>query len=198
MGFIAGSVRLQAQGAGKYRQQATAEWGIAGNINGGWLMAAAAKAAIAELPHAEPLAVSGQYMAPVTPGEIQLEVTPLSQGRSNSVATVKVSQQGRLACFFLVTATDFDFVKGASFEHREPLILAPWQDCSPMQSEQAPGVNRIVNLRFPPDQRWWTENRAAETAICAGADMKTAPGWMRWICCSWWMQCRRRCFPCWA
>lgn len=155
MGVFADSSQLRALGEGKYRGEVSDVWSVSGNINGGWLMSAAARAAVAELPHGDPLTVSGQYTAPVREGELLFVVSKLNEGRSNSLATVQVLQDDRLACFFTVTATDFIHVKGASFQHLSPPVLPPWQDCVPQPSDSAPSIQQRVAMRYPENMRWW-------------------------------------------
>lgn len=68
---------------------------VGGRTNGGYLLALAARAAIAQVEagggvHLEPLAVSGAFVTSAPAGPVQVDVEPLRTGRGSSVLRARV------------------------------------------------------------------------------------------------------------
>ena len=144
---------------GKWRIEAPAEWSITGNTNGGWIMAVATRSALEALPHGDPAVVSGFYTSPVAAGDIEVDTAVLSVGRGTSFATAEVRQDDRLCGHFGIAATDFEHLKGDSFETRRPPELPAWDDCIAIPRENSPGMETRVSQRFNPEQDWWNPDR---------------------------------------
>lgn len=74
-------------------------WRIGNGVNGGVLMALAARAMQlrldAEGAHGDPLAFSGYFLTPAVPGPLELTTEVLRVGRTMSTAQVSVRQPGR-------------------------------------------------------------------------------------------------------
>ena len=82
-------------GPGSWKATVDEGWTIGDRPNGGYLLALATRAALGEVDHPHPLAVSAQFLAPPAAGPAELEVVPLRAGRSLSTARVTLSQDGR-------------------------------------------------------------------------------------------------------
>ncbi|HEV7203155.1 MAG TPA: thioesterase family protein [Jatrophihabitans sp.] len=84
------------------------EWTIGGRPNGGYLLAALARAAVAVAPHADVIAASAHYLHSPGPGAVQLEAEVLRAGRSASQVRARMSQDGTpcVETLFLVGALD--------------------------------------------------------------------------------------------
>lgn len=55
-------------------------WDVGGSVlNGGYLLAVMARAAVLDSPHPHPVAVSASYLRPTGPGPVTLAVTPVEQ-----------------------------------------------------------------------------------------------------------------------
>ena len=145
----------------QYRTLAGENWAIAGNINGGWSMTVAARAAVTSLPHSDPIGVTGSYMAPVVAGEILLKVRQLSASRGTSFAQVELLQQDRLCCHFTVAASDLARMNGGTFEERTPPELPPWDECTPVARAFPSDTGFPVSMRYPPDQPTWLKDGVA-------------------------------------
>lgn len=68
---------------------------VGGRTNGGYLLALAAQAAIAQVEadggaHVEPLAVAGTFVASAPAGPVRVDVEPLREGRGSSVLRARV------------------------------------------------------------------------------------------------------------
>jgi acyl-CoA thioesterase len=95
-------------GPGSWTATVDKGWTIGDRPNGGYLLALATRAALAELDHPHPLTVSGQFLAPPATGPAELEVAPLRAGRSLSTARVTLAQDGRPLLEALVGAGQLD------------------------------------------------------------------------------------------
>jgi Thioesterase-like superfamily len=80
---------------GNRRYEATldGEWSIGGKLNGGYLLAVAARAALAEAGegHDHPLAATAAFAAPAPAGPALVTVEPLRLGRGTSVLRARLS-----------------------------------------------------------------------------------------------------------
>ena len=105
-------------------------WDIGGNANGGYVLALGANAlrAVAERP--DPVTVTGHYLAPVTPGPVEIPTEVVKTGKRLSVVSGSIRREGRelirlLGAFGDVAAQehDFEWVDGA------PPELPPLEQC---------------------------------------------------------------------
>jgi len=87
------ATRIAPLGAGRYDATLDERWSIGGKLNGGYLLAVAARAALAEAGpgHEHPLATTGAFWAPATAGPALVTVEPLRLGRGTSVLRARLS-----------------------------------------------------------------------------------------------------------
>ncbi len=80
-------------GDGRYEAFLDEQWSIAGKLNGGYLLAVAARAALAEAGegHEHPLATTAAFAAPAPAGPALVVVEPLRLGRGTSVLRARLS-----------------------------------------------------------------------------------------------------------
>jgi acyl-coenzyme A thioesterase PaaI-like protein len=86
------ATEVKPAGGGRYAAVLDEEWSIAGKLNGGYLLAVAARAALAEAGegHAHPLAATAAFAAPAPPGPVLVVVEPLRLGRGTSVLRARL------------------------------------------------------------------------------------------------------------
>lgn len=89
-------------------------WGIHGVPNGGYVLAIAARALSAALPHKDPLTITAYYIAQTSPGPVQCEVEVLRTGGTTSHGIVRMLQQGELKAHFVAVYSELDQLKGES------------------------------------------------------------------------------------
>ncbi|MDI5962784.1 thioesterase family protein, partial [Streptantibioticus silvisoli] len=150
----------------------SAGWTIIRAVNGGYLLAVAARALAATLPHPDPVAVSAHYLTPTEPGPAVLRAEPVRTGRTLSTGTVRLLQPGadgteierlRVTATFGDLAALPDDVRTTA----TPPLLPPRDRCP--GSRDAPGVDRIVpgsteildrlDLRLDPATAGWALGR---------------------------------------
>jgi acyl-CoA thioesterase len=126
-------------GPGSWKATIDEGWTIGDRPNGGYLLALAARAALGEVDHPHPLAVSGQFLAPPAVGPAELEVVPLRAGRSLSTARVTLAQDGRPLLEALVGAGRLDADRAPEWQRAGgPPELPPVDECLRGQPD-APG-----------------------------------------------------------
>jgi len=85
--------------SGTWDASVSPTFSVGGRTNGGYLLALAAQAAIAQIEvdggaHVEPLAVAGTFVASAPAGPVHVDVEPLREGRGSSVLRARVRGVG--------------------------------------------------------------------------------------------------------
>jgi len=163
---------VTAAGDGAWSATVDPGWTIGGRPNGGYLLALAARAALAppepagagEAIHPDPLAVSGHFLAPPSPGPAELLVAPLRTGRSVSTLRVSLAQDGRRCLETLVTAGRLDGAE-PTWQASGPPDLPPPEACVRGRSELPGGVRVAImdrlDVRLDPATSGWAVGRPA-------------------------------------
>jgi acyl-Coa thioesterase superfamily protein/acyl-CoA thioesterase superfamily protein len=132
-----------------------------GILNGGYLLAVVARAALAESPHPHPVAVSASFLRATGPGPVALAVTPGPAGRTLAHATVVLVGQDGPSLSAQVTT--------ASLSDEAPLYSAsPPPEATPVQRCLSPaddgtlvhplpevGLRTRVLTRLDPETAGW-------------------------------------------
>ncbi|MBF2755484.1 MAG: thioesterase family protein [Gammaproteobacteria bacterium AqS3] len=161
-GLFSRATELESVGPDHFRAPVEDGWAIHGNLNGGFLMALAVKAALAgNADHPDPLAVSGHYTGPVVKGEVDMHRRLLAGSRSTSVYSVRLEQSGNLCCFFTVTGTNLDMARGMDLELRTPPALPDIESCRAAQAPDRPvPLEGRLDIQYPPGSCWWEGENA--------------------------------------
>ena len=87
------ATRVTRAEQGRYDASLDEQWSIGGRLNGGYLLALVARAALAEAGpgHEHPLAVSVAFASAAPPGPAVITVEPLRLGRGTSVLRARLS-----------------------------------------------------------------------------------------------------------
>jgi acyl-CoA thioesterase len=160
-----------ADGQG-YGATVDAGWTIGGRPNGGYLMALATRAALAEAGRPDPLAVSAHYLSPPVPGPVGVAVTLLRAGRSVSVLRATLGQ-GDAACLeLLVSAGQLDGAAEPVWNAGGPPELPPPDECPRGRSEMPNGVRVPIldhlDVRLDPGTSGWALGKPAGRAEMRG------------------------------
>ncbi len=163
-------------------------WDIAGNANGGYLLAIAGRALQAATGRADPVSVTGHYLAPGRTGPVRIETTVHKRGRAFSTATATVVGADRtllvaLGAFGeLGDATDTDTGatgagatgNAASAAPRRVDALPPelpaLEECvavHPTETFPPPFMGRI-ELRAHPDDAGFVDGRRSGEPLMRG------------------------------
>ena len=104
----------------------TDKWNINKVPNGGYLLAIAARILKEELPHKDPLTITGHYLHRTEHGSIDCHTEVLNTGKTFSTGVVKFMQKGVERIHFTATYTDFSLHRGPShYEKKAPELPSP-------------------------------------------------------------------------
>jgi hypothetical protein len=139
-----------------------AGWEVGGGVlNGGYLLAVVARAALADSPHAHPVALSGSYLRAPSAGTATLSVTPGPAGRTLAHGLVTLADAAGPA--LLVQATTATLTDAVP--EREPSMpdVPPVERCVSLAEHAAlappgldvPGLVRRIETRLDPATAGW-------------------------------------------
>jgi hypothetical protein len=147
-------------------------WDVGGGIlNGGYLLAVAARAAVLDSPHPHPVALSASYLRATGPGPATIAVTPGSAGRTLAHSSLVLA--GPAGPTLAVQATT------ATLGTDPPLYSSPRPDVAPVEEcltaeagghlggvpVPAVGLRHRVETRLEPATAGWAVGRPAEEPV---------------------------------
>lgn len=94
---------VRRTGTGRYAADADPEWTVGGKPNGGYLVAIATRAVLAEAPHPHALASSTHFCRSPQPGPLTVDVEVLRAGRGTGQVHARTNQDGRVCADTVVT-----------------------------------------------------------------------------------------------
>ena len=86
-GPFATATAVQPAAAGEWAASIHPGWDIAGNANGGYLLAVAARALADATGHPDPVTVTAHYLSPGRPGSVRIAAQVLKEGRRFATGT---------------------------------------------------------------------------------------------------------------
>lgn len=159
-------------GDGRYAATVPPGWDIMGNVNGGYLMATAARAAADAVGRPDPVTVTAHFMRPTGAADVTIETEVLRTGRRFAVARSTMHAEQALMAV-LGTYGDLE-----ASEHVERLDstapdLPPPEECFPMAPTESfpPPFMGQVEIRLDPADSVFT------TGVPSGRP--SVQGWFR-------------------
>lgn len=153
-GQLAAATRVEAVGEGSYRGVVPPGWDIAGNTNGGYLLALATCAVLERTGRPDPVTVTAHYLAPGRPGPVQIRTEEVRSGRRFATATAALHDADRELLRVLATVGDLAAAgDGPERVETGPPDLPDPADCvalEPTDTFPPPFMGR-VELRLHPD-----------------------------------------------
>lgn len=149
-------------------------WNVAGVPIGGYVMAIAARALAAALPHSHPLTVTARFLRKTSPGRVGIATDVLHVGRRHSTGQARVLQDGDERVRVLATFADPVGAGGASLiVARPPRLPDPDELVSSVGQAGLPPVVQRFDHRFTP----------ASLAFVLGerTDDPVVEGWTRFV-----------------
>jgi acyl-CoA thioesterase len=147
-------------------------WDIGGNANGGYLLALATSHMRAVSGRPDPISVSAQYLAPGSPGPVQVDATVVKAGKRFTIVRATMHRDGKpilevLGSFGDVTANAGGFVHDSLV----PVAIPPIEECvrrAPSQSGvEVPMMDRL-DLRLRPSDVGFASGTPSGQAEVAG------------------------------
>ncbi len=156
------ATELSDAGPGRFSAHVDPQWSVAGRTNGGYLLALLGRAAaVVSPPHV--LAASATYLSPVPPGEVELVVEVLREGRSTSVLRVGLrTPDGQPRVEALVTCGRLAASAEPFHDGVEPAALPAIADCTrlpPRTADFEVPLMGVVAVHLDPDTLGWAQGR---------------------------------------
>ena len=127
-------------GDGTYSAAVLPGWDIAGNANGGYLLAVAARALINATGRPDPVTVTGHFLAPGTPGPVNIATDVIKVGKRFATGRATLHAVDRPLLTTLGTFGDLGEDHGALLVDGSPPDLPPVDEC----------VHIVATDTFPP------------------------------------------------
>ena len=145
-------------------------WDIAGNANGGYLLAIVARALGNATGRVEPISVTGHFLSPGRPGPVTISTEIVKNGRQLTTGTALLRDQNRpllavVGAFGTPTRTG-----GPRLMRRAAPALPPPQDCVPVVATDTfpPPFMSHVDIRLHPQDAGFANDRRTGVPLIRG------------------------------
>lgn len=149
-------------------------WDITGRANGGYLMAIAARAAIAASERSDPVTVTAHFLRPATAGPVTVHTDVVKVGRRFATVRATVSAGDKPLVATLGSYGELAALEGGPERiDASPPGLPPVEDCIPVMPTETfpPPFMAHVEIRLHPDDVPFLEG---------GHRLPRVRGWFRW------------------
>jgi acyl-CoA thioesterase len=103
-----------------FRARITDRWNTFAGPNGGYVLATAVRALAEITPMPHPMAVTGHFLRPATPGEAKIDTELIKTGRRHATVHARLSQGGKHVLVVLATFADLANRRGRDLVLSEP------------------------------------------------------------------------------
>ena len=150
---FATATAVQPVADGEWSASIRPGWDIAGNANGGYLLAIATRALVESTGRPDPVTVTGHYLAPGQAGRLQISTRVLKDGKRFATGTALLSSATRPLLAVLGTLGDLAQADGPELIEGAPPELPPPDECVPIVATDTfpPPFMGHVELRLHPD-----------------------------------------------
>ncbi len=139
-------------------------WEVGGGIlNGGYLLALAARAVLLGSPHPHPVAVSASFLRASAGGTARVELTPGSSGRTLANTGAVLTTDAGPALTAQVTTATLGQEPADWSANPVPVVPTPEECSAALRPEgvPVPGLVERLDIRFDPATAGWVEGRPA-------------------------------------
>lgn len=156
-------------------------WDIAGNANGGYLLAIIARAVAEATGNPDPVTISAHYLAPGTPGPVTVDVDVVRSGGRHATATATLRDaEARPLIVTVATTTDLSRAEGPELVDADPPAMPGPEACVAMAPPDDPTASgdggasgppsfmHRVDLRLHPDDAWFARDQVSGKARVRG------------------------------
>lgn len=161
---------VRQSGDGTWTGEIHPSWDIAGNTNGGYLLAMTARAMSEHLGRPDPVSITGHFLAPTGPGGISIDVETVREGRTFSVARATLRSPERNLLTALGSFSDLSVIDGVDYIDAEPPNLPPPDECLAVEPTDTmpPPMMSKVDLRIPHRYVTFMEGKPTGEAVIEG------------------------------
>lgn len=146
----------------RYRGNIAEGWDIAGNANGGYLLAMAGRAMAAACDRARPVSLTAHYLSPGRPGPVEVGCSVVKSGRAHATVQATMTSGDAPVLALVGTFTSLPETDDDSLVDAEPPDLWPIDECvraehDPTTGFPPPFVTKVVQHLHPDDVPFRTE-----------------------------------------
>ena len=143
---------VEPLGDGRFTATIAEGWDIAGNANGGYLLAIVARAITEATGKPDPLTITGHYLAPGRPGPVTIDVVTHRLGGRHATASATLRAGDAPLLTALATVTDLRTASGPERVDVEPPEVPDPEHCVPIEPTDTfpPPFMGRVELRLHP------------------------------------------------
>jgi len=172
---FAAATAVSRTDGGRFAGEVHDGWDIAGNANGGYLLAIAARAMRDASGRADPVSITAHYLRPGRPGPVTVDTEVVKEGKTFvSVRASLLDADDRPLLSLLGTFGALAPTTDASLHHElvdaAPPELPSFEDCRPRQ--HAPGITPAfmerVDLRLHPEDSVFAQGQRSGSARMRG------------------------------
>ncbi|MBO2448098.1 thioesterase family protein [Actinomadura barringtoniae] len=145
-------------GDGRYEADLDPGYGFAEAINGGYLVAVLARAAVEASPHAHPVSTATNFLRVAKPGPAELIVEERKTGRTAAMSRVTLVQDDRPVVDALITTGTLDADVEPTWTGEKPPAMPAVEDCRTFASGKGDrGFADNVEMEFDPASMGWLD-----------------------------------------
>jgi len=161
LGAFSSATAIEPVGPERWRATIPAGWDIAGNVNGGVLLAVAARALSAATERSDPVTITGHYLSPGKPGAVDLSTEVLKRGRLFATGRATLRADDRTVLSVLGTFGEHDERSEVRLALGEPPALPPPEECARLAATETfpPPFAARVDMRLHPDDATFLNGR---------------------------------------
>jgi acyl-coenzyme A thioesterase PaaI-like protein len=157
MGGFGEATAVRRTGEGRYSVDLDADFGFEQALNGGYLMAVLARAALDASGRPHPISTATNFLRVARPGPAEVRVEPRKSGRTAEVARVSLVQNETPIIDALITTGALDG-HAASRYSAAAGGLPPIDECVTFNGGETGFASR-VDLRYDPATMGWLDGR---------------------------------------
>ena len=152
-GQFAAATAVTRLGDASYSAEVLTGWDIAGNANGGYLLAIGARALADATGRPDPVTVTGHFLAPGKPGPVHIATEVVKEGKRFATGRATLQSADRPLLTVLGTFGDLSEDHGALLIDGSPPELPPVDRCTHIVATDSfpPPFMGKVDLHLHPD-----------------------------------------------
>jgi acyl-CoA thioesterase len=169
-GPFATATAVQPTAAGEWAAAITPGWEIAGNANGGYLLAMATRALVGATGRPDPVTVTAHYLSPGRTGPVRIATQILKEGKRFATGTATMFSGDRPLLAVLATLGDLSHAEGPELIEGAPPELPAPEQCVRVRPAGTfpPPFMGHVDLRLHPDDATFAEGRQSGKPLMRG------------------------------
>ncbi len=164
------ATQVRATADGAYAARVHEGWDIAGNANGGYLLAIASAAMCAATGRSLPVAVSCHYLGPVNDADVVIETSVVKSGKTFATAHATMRAGDRVIVDAIGTCGDALPAGAQRHATRGAPSMPSFADSAPRPTTSAgmPGLMRNVDVRLHPHDTGFALGAPSGDALVRG------------------------------